>query len=88
MKNLIESLYQEFLDELVSDGEIMENTDYVPYGDTYVRCCKTISDEDLERAKTRFVDYVKENIDVLFRDYDIERTAENKKMFIKLAKEL
>lgn len=88
MKNLIESLYQEFLDELVSEGEIVENTDYVPYGDTYVRCCKTISDEDLERAKTRFVDYVKENIDVLFRDYDIERTAENKKMFIKLAKEL
>lgn len=88
MKNIINSLFQDFVDELVSLDEISVETNYVPYGDTYVKCCKTISDEDIELAKKRFVEYIKENVETILEENDIDKTTENKKLFIKLAKEV
>lgn len=89
LKDAVAGMFDRYIDEMVSDGFVRTESNYVPYGNTYVSRGDYIDDCDIDRIKERFVDEIKYDDDMVVEVLDevgLDFNDNNRELVIEIAK--
>lgn len=89
LKDAVADMFDRYIDEMVSDGFVRTESNYVPYGNTYVSSGDYIDDCDIDRIKERFVDEIKYDDDMVVECLDevgLDFNDNNRELVIEIAK--